>query len=160
AVEERVRNGFAGGPDAGDLAHDIGEAVELLDDHRRVDVDAVAEDLVDVVPAMRMAGALEVRLGQGVDDHDVALAGRGSVGGGLPGGGQALDGGGGDDLEMTQQSFRIRIVVGVEEADDDVAPRLEHAARGDEHRESLSHAGEGAEEDLQLAALRGFIPLR
>ena len=55
-VEERVRNRLPDG-DAGDAADDVVQAFEVLDVERREDVDAARQQLLDVLPAFRMARA-------------------------------------------------------------------------------------------------------
>ena len=53
-VEKGIGNGFRL-VDAADLADDVVQALQVLHRHRGVDVDAVREELVGVVPALRVA---------------------------------------------------------------------------------------------------------
>ena len=59
----------------------------------------------------------------------------------------------GERLEAFQQG-ELRALVGVHDADHDVAPVLAHAVRGVEHGVGLAGAGKSAEEYLELAATR------
>ena len=73
AVEDRVGHRLAH-PDAGDLGHDVVEALDVLDVHRRVDVDAGGEQLLDVLVALRMAAAGRVGVGELVDQRELRPA--------------------------------------------------------------------------------------
>ncbi len=77
-LEERVGHGLAHG-DAGDLLDDVVEALEVLDVERGVDVDAGVEQLLDVLPALGVARAGGVGVGQLVDQEHRRLAGEGGV---------------------------------------------------------------------------------
>ena len=57
--------------DAGDPLDDVVERFEVLDVDRRDDVDAGREQLVDVLPALGVAGAGHVRVRQLVDERDL-----------------------------------------------------------------------------------------
>ena len=59
---------------AGDLAHDVVEALDVLDVDRGVDVDAGVEQLLDVLVAALVAAAGHVAVRQLVDDRDARLA--------------------------------------------------------------------------------------
>ena len=52
----------------GDLGHDIVQAFDMLDVERRVDVDAVRQDFLDVEVALGMAAAGRVGVGELVDE--------------------------------------------------------------------------------------------
>ena len=56
--------------DAGDLGHDVVEALDVLDVERRVHVDARVEQLEHVLPPLGVPGARRIRVGELVDeDH-------------------------------------------------------------------------------------------
>ena len=67
-VEHRVRHGLAHAH-LGDLLDDVVEAFEMLDVERGPDVDAGRQQLVDVLPALRMAAAGHVGVGIFVDQQ-------------------------------------------------------------------------------------------
>ena len=72
-VEDAIRQRLAL-LDAGDLRDEVVQALEVLDVQRRPDVDAGIEQLLDVLPALRMArrrlAADEVRVRELVDEQD------------------------------------------------------------------------------------------
>ena len=65
-VEERVGHRLPD-VDAGDAADDVVQALDVLHVERREDVDAGGQQLVDVLPALRMARARHVRVRELVD---------------------------------------------------------------------------------------------
>ena len=145
-------------PDAGDLADDVVQALEVLDVHRRVDVDAGVEQLVDVLPALRVARARRVGVRELVDDDQAGLAREGGVEVEL----LQLDAAvrnalARQDLEALEERRGLLAPVGLDQADDDVDALVALLARGREHRVGLADAGAGAEEDPELAAR--FLPL-
>ena len=72
-LQDPVGNGLAHG-DAGDARHDVGETLEMLDVERRPDADARVEQLLDVLPALRMPAVRSVGVGELVDDDQLGLA--------------------------------------------------------------------------------------
>ena len=65
-VEERIGDGFPY-PDAGDAADDVVQALQMLDVERRENIDAGGQQLVDVLPALRMPRTRRVGMRQLVD---------------------------------------------------------------------------------------------
>ena len=140
--------------DAGDLADDVVEALEMLDVHRRVDVDAGVQELLDVLPALGVARTGRVGVGELVDDDQAGFAREGGVEVEL----LQLHAAVGDalarqDLQPLEERRGLLPPVGLDQADDDVDALVALLARGREHRVGLADAGAGAEEDPQLAAL-------
>ena len=72
-VEHPIRQRFAD-TDAGDAAHHVVQAFEVLHVDGRVDVDAGTQQLVDVLPALGMPRAGGVGVGELVDQDEVGLA--------------------------------------------------------------------------------------
>ena len=72
AIEERVGDRLPHA-DAGDATDDVVEALEMLDVERREDVDAGREQLLDVLPALRVARAGDVAVREFVDQHELRL---------------------------------------------------------------------------------------
>ena len=62
--------------DAGDLLDDVVERLEVLDVQRRDDVDPGVEQLLDVLPALLVARARDVRVRELVDERDLRAAAR------------------------------------------------------------------------------------
>ena len=65
--------------DAGDLLDHVVERLEVLDVDRGDDVDAGGEQLLDVRPALGVAGAGDVGVGQLVDQRDLGRPGQHGV---------------------------------------------------------------------------------
>jgi len=111
-----------------------------------------SKQLLDVVPALGVARARGVGVGELVDDDEsratlergveIELAQlRAAV----------LDRARGEDLEAPEKRCGIGALVRLDDADDDVHA-LARFARGEQHGVGLAHAGCRAEEDLQPAA--------
>ena len=73
-VEDAVGHGL---PDRnpGDLADHVVEAVDVLDVERRPDVDPRFQEFLHVLPALRMAAALGVGVGQFINEDQIGLSG-------------------------------------------------------------------------------------
>ena len=69
-VEHRIRHRLAH-TDARDLGDDVIQALDVLDVDRRVDVDAVVQQLLDVEIALWMAAAGSIGMRQLVDEDDL-----------------------------------------------------------------------------------------
>ncbi len=157
-VEDMVRHRFPDA-DAGDAADHVVERFEVLHIHGGIDVDAGLEQLVHILPALRVAGAGDVRMRQFVHQDQGGLSGQRGV-----------------EVEFLQhlaaignlarrQAFEadgerlgLLAAVGFDHADDDIDAQLFLPLRGGEHRIGLADAGRGAEEDFQLAARgAGFL---
>ena len=78
ALDQPVRDGLAH-PDAGDLRHHVVEALDVLDVHRGVDVDAGGEQLLDVDVALGMPALRRVGMRELVDQHQLRAAGEDGV---------------------------------------------------------------------------------
>ena len=151
-VEKRVGDGFPYA-DAGDAADDVVQALQMLDVERRENVDAAGQQLVDVLPALRMPRTRRVGVRQLVDQDqcgatcerrvEVEFGDRCSL-----------------DVELEQwqalesleQRGRLRPPVRLQDADDHVGPGAAQRLGRDQHRVGLADAGRGAEEDLQPPA--------
>ena len=148
---------------AGDLDDQIVEALEVLDVDGRPDVDAGVEQLLDVLPALRVArrrlAAGEVGVRELIDQqdggmprerrveiellaHDAAVAHRERR--------QAR--------QALEQPLGLDATVRLDVAHDHVGAGGAHAARGLEHRVGLADAGGGAEENAQTARAGRALP--
>ena len=124
AVEDAVGDGLAHAH-AGDLRDDVVQALEVLDVDRGVDVDAGVEQLLDVVPALRVPAAGRVRVRELVDQDQLGPAREDGVEVHLaraPGRGTAIDLAR-DDLEPVEQRLGLGAAVRLDDADDDVDAR-------------------------------------
>src|SRR4029079_124152 len=129
------------------------EALDMLDVQRRVDRDARAEQLLDVLPAPRMARARRVRVRELRADRKARppferaievelLDARAAI----------VDRAARQKLETLEPRGGLGAAVRLDEAHDDIDARPAALVRLDEHRVRLADAGGGAEEDLELRA--------
>ena len=156
-VEDPVRNRLPDA-DAGDLADDVVQAFQVLDVHRRVDVDAGVEQLVDVLPPLCVARARDVGVRELVDDDERGLARERGVEVEL----LQLDAAIGEaparqDFEPFDERGGLLATVRLDQADHHVDAFGLLLARRRQHRVGLAHAGAGAEEDPEAAAHRGRL---
>ena len=159
-VDDPVGHGLAHA-DAGDAGDHVVQALDVLDVHGRVDVDAGRQQLLDVEIALGMAAALGVGVGELVDQHqrrpalqdgvEIHLLERAAL---------VLDLPARHDLEPGELRLGLGAAVRLDHADHDVDAVDLAAARGRQHLVGLADAGRGAEEDLQLAALLLFRRLQ
>ena len=148
-------------PHVGDLRHHIVEAFDVLDVDRRVDVDALAQDLFDVEISLRMTAARRVGVRELVDEHDLRPSCDDRVDvhfvERLPAIGDASPR---NDLEALEQRLGLLAPVRLDDADDDVVAVL--AARPGllQHFVGLADTGRRADENLQLADAPLLTPRR
>ncbi len=147
---------------ARDLRDQVVQALEVLDVHGGPDGDARLEQLLDVLPALRVArrglAAEQIRVRELVDEqdrgaaferrveielvpHDPAVADR-----------QVRQG-----FEPFHEPLCLGAAVRLDVADHDLRAARARRACGREHREGLAYAGRGAEEDPELATLRARL---
>ena len=151
AVEHRIRHGLAH-PDAGDLGDDVVQALDVLDVHRGVDVDAVGQDFFDVEIALGMPAAGRVGVGELVDQHDFRMPRDHRIEVHLLDGVAAIAHRlAGDDRQALEQRLGFLAAVGLDHADHDVGAVFALGARLQKHLVGLADAGRGADEDAQLA---------
>ena len=147
--------------DPGDPLDDVVERFEVLDVERRRDVDAGGEQLLDVLPALLVATARNVGVGELVDEHPLGAAGDDRVDVHLlERRVTVVDRPPRHDLEVTDRLGGQRPVVRLDKADHDVAPAFAGSPALVEHGERLADARRGAEVDAQVAALHvAIMPL-
>jgi hypothetical protein len=140
-------------PHAGDLPHDVDEALEMLDVQRRPHVDARRQDLLDILPALGVTRAGRVRMGVLVDQQQPWTARDGAVDVELHELMFAvLDRMARHHLHPVQQTFGFLAPMGLDDTDDHVdTVGLPPLAVG-EHLEGLADARRHAEEDLQSSS--------
>ena len=132
---------------------DVVERLEVLDVHGRDDVDAGVEQLFDVLPALLVARARDVGVGQLVDQGDLRTAGQHGVEVHLleescP---RYVSAPAGYDLEVADLGVGVGPVVGLDEADDHVGAALRAPPALVEHGVGLAHARRRTEVDAQLS---------
>ena len=139
--------------DAGDALDDVVERLEVLDVDGGDDVDAGVEQLLDVLPALLVARAGDVGVGQLVDEDDLRAAGQDGVEVHLlearcPGSSTVRRG---TTSRSPSWAAVLRPAVGLDVADHDVGAALGPPPALVEHGEGLAHARRGAEVDPQRA---------
>ncbi len=112
----------------GDLQHHVAERLDVLGVHRRDHVDARGEQVLDILPALRMPRAGRIGVGELVDEGDLGLAGQHRVDVHLLEGHAAVRlGAARHDLEPADHRGRGRAAVRLDEGHDDV---MAFVARG------------------------------
>ena len=150
-VEDAIRYPFTH-QHAGDGCNQIVEALQVLDIDGRIDVDAAAEQLLDVLKPLLMAAALRVCVGKFVYENQLRRALQGCV--------QikvaqkhALvpDFTERQLLQSIDQRHGLRACVGFNVADHHVHAASLRRVRGLQHGIGLAHARRIAKEDLQFS---------
>ena len=150
-LQDPVGNGLAHG-DAGDARNDVGEALEMLDVERRPDADARVEQLLDVLPALRMSAVRSVGVGELVDDDQLGLARERRVQiEFLERAAVVFDPAPRQDFEPFDERARLGAAMSLDEPDDDIDAFVLQAPRVLQHGVGLADAGRGAEKNLQPA---------
>ena len=153
-LEDGVGQGFAD-DDVGDLRDDVVQAFDVLDVERGPDVDAGIEQLFDVFPALGVARAFDVGVGELVDEDQLGMAGQGCVQIEFAERDAAIGNlAERDCFETFEQGLGVAAAVGLDVADDDFDAGRLLALGGLQHGEGLADAGGVAEEDFELAAAR------
>jgi hypothetical protein len=153
---DRIRDGLAllG---TGDAFDDVVQRLEMLDVERRDHVDPAREQLLDVLPSLRIAGTRSIRVGELVDERLRGLAGEDGVDVHLfqrrP---AVLDRPALDDLEPVDLLRGPRTPVRLDVADDDIPAPLEAAATLVQHRKGLADSGRRPEVDAQAPACHDY----
>ena len=151
AVEHCVRDRLAH-PHMRDLRDHVVEAFDVLDVDRGVDVDAAAQQLLDIEIAFRMAAAFDVGMRELVDQNDLRPAGDDGVEIHLLEPlSLVLDAPARNDLQAFEQRLGLLAAVGLDDTDDDVIAVLLAGAGLLQHLVGLADAGRGADEDSELA---------
>ena len=153
-IEHLVGDGLPDA-DAGDAGDHVVERLQVLHVDRRVDIDAGREQFLDILPALRVPRAGNVRVRQLIHQNQGRLARQRCI-----------------EIEFQQppvavmnflrrqpletigHDFGFDATVSLDDADDDVDVLQQLLACRRQHGEGLADAGRGAEEDLQLASRR------
>ena len=155
-LQDEVGDSLAHG-DAGDARHDVGEALEMLDVERRPDADARVEQLLHVLPALRMPAVRSVGVGELVDDDQLGLARQRRVQiKFLEGAAVVFDPASRQNFEPFDERARFGAAMRLDEPDDDIDALTLEAPRVLQHGVGLADAGRGAEKNLQPAS---FLPM-
>src|ERR1700745_4273336 len=126
----------------------------MLDVDCRYYVDTFIKQQANVLPALAMPRARDVRVGQLVDDRHLGPARDHGVDVHLLEGHAAIsDLRAGNDLEISDLRHRVRSFVRLDEPDDDIDPTPPQVVPFVQHATGLARPGGGPDIDLQLAAL-------
>ena len=144
--------------DAGDLRHHVVQALDVLDVERRVDVDALAQELFDIEIALGMPAAGDIGMGELIDERQVRAARDQGV--------EihllervilVTDGAARNDLKAVEQSVGLFAAMRLDHADDDIRAVLRPGPGLLQHLVGLAHARSGAEKDLQASGAACFL---
>ena len=140
--------------DAGDLAHGLGAALDVLHVQGGENINAGVQQFEHVLVTLGVARAGRIGVGELVHQRELRTAGQHRVQVHLRERDAAiLAGEARDDRQALGQRVGFLAPVGFDVTDDDVASGGQFAAGGFEHGVGLADARGHAEEDLQLAAL-------
>ncbi|MNO69773.1 hypothetical protein D3C76_606320 [compost metagenome] len=138
---------------AGDVAHLVVEAFQVLDVDRGVDVDAGGKQLLDVLPALGMAAARCVAVRQFVDQRQLRRIGEQAVEIHFREADAAILGTQQRLLRQPgEQRLGLGATVGLDDTDAQGHTLAQLALGGEQHGVGLAHPGRGAEEHLETAA--------
>ena len=144
--------------DAGDLRHHVVQAFDVLDVERRVDVDALAQQLFDIEIALGVPAACGIGMGELIDERQVRAARDQRV--------EVhllervilvLDGAARKDLKAVEQRLGLFAAVRLDHADDHVRAIFGSGAGLLQHLVGLADARSGTEEDLQASGTACFF---
>lgn len=145
-------------PHPGYRLHDVTQGLQVLDVDGGDHVDAGLEEFLDVLPALGVAGAGHVGVGEFVHERHGGRPVQDGVDVHLREDGRAvLDVAAPDLLQAVQQHLRARPVVVLHERDDAVRAPLHPAVGLGQHRVRLADAGCRTQVDPKLAACHGPI---
>ena len=140
-------------PDAGDALDDVVQAFQMLDVERGQHVDAGIDQLGDILKALFVARPRDVGVGEFVDQGQGRTARQHRIQIHL---GEAPAAMGQDPardhLQPAQQRLGLGPAMGLDHRHRDIGPFSTAALRLFQHRIGLTHAGGGAQEDLEPAA--------
>ncbi|CUS44389.1 hypothetical protein MGWOODY_Smn1161 [hydrothermal vent metagenome] len=146
-------------PNPGEAGDHVVEAFDMLDVEGREDVDAGVEQFLDILPALGVAAALDIGVGELVDQHERRATCQDRIEIHF---GQCLaaiiDGATGDHLERRDQCLGLGAAMGLDYADHHVDAGPQPSRALVQHLIGLADPGCGAEEYLELPArltLRG-----
>ena len=137
---------------AGDRLDHVVERLQVLDVHRRHDVDTRFEEGLDVLPALDVLAAGDVGVRQFIDQRHFRRPGQhrvqvelgefpAAVGHGAPG----------DDLQVAETVGSVRTAMGLDERDDHVGTTIGAPVAFVEHGVGLANTRGGTEIHAQLA---------
>ncbi len=154
-LQDPIGHGFAH-LHAGDVADVVVEAFQVLDVDRGVDVDAGGEQLLDVLPALGVAAAGCIAVGQFVHQRQRGRVGEQAVEVHFFEGDATVDGALERLLRQTgEQCFGFGAAVGFDDADAQLDALAQLTLGGQEHGVGLADTRRGAEENLEAATAHG-----
>ena len=149
--QHAIRHGFPH-PDAGDARHRFIQRLDMLDVQRGEDVDARRKHLLHILPALFMAAALGIGMGQFVDEREVRLAGKKGIKIHLGQHAPLIEHGLAGKLRQTcQLGLCFGAAMGFDQRGDHVTAPGRLAMGVVKHRPGFAHAGGCAKKDLKLS---------
>ena len=148
-IKNPVRHGLAD-RDPGDAGHHVIQALEMLDIKRGVYIDPGFEQLLHILPALRVAAPGEIGVRELIHHEELRVALQCRLNIKFVKVAAALNGPLRKNLKAVQQLTRFLAAMGFRESHHNVDPSLQLRLRLSEHRVGLANPGAGAEEDLQL----------
>ena len=157
-IKKRIGDGFPH-LDTGYAAHHVVQAFQMLNIHRGEDVNACLKQLLNILPALRMAGAWRIAVRQFVHQDQGRAAGKGGIKIKLRDQPPAMA----DTLgrlrrQPRQQRSRLFATVGFHHADENIKPLRPKPLGFRQHGEGFPDTRAGAEKNFQLATV-GFSRL-
>ena len=142
-----------------DLGHDVVQALDVLDVDGGVDVDAVFQQLFDILVALGVAAAGDIGVRQLVDQDEAGPPLERSVDVELAQDAIDVDRWlARQDLEALEQRLGLLAAVRLDDADDDVDALLQLGAGRLQHLVGLADPRRGTHEDLEPAHMLPFPP--
>ncbi len=126
----------------------------MLDIDRGDHIDACTQKVLDVFISLAIRAVGRIRMGQLINEGHGGLSGNDGLHIHLAQGNSVVDGGARrNNLEIADLGGRLRALVGLDIADDDIHAPFFQAVSLLQHRIGFSHAGAGAEVYLELPKL-------
>ena len=150
-IEDGIGHRFAH-PHAGKAGDEVVQALDVLDIEGGEHIDPGVAQFLDVLPALGMAAARRIGVGQLVDQRHLRAAGQHRVDIEFAEGmGAVGDGGAGQDLEGRGQRHRLGAAMGFDDAGDDILAIAQHLRACPQHLEGFAHTGRGTQKYLEAA---------
>src|SRR6516164_93693 len=140
-------------PDSSDPRDDVVQALDMLDIKRRKNIDPSSDDFLDIKIAFGMSAAWRIRMSELVDEHERRAALEDRIKIHLaqemaP----VLDLLSRDDLKAFEKGFGLSPAVGLDDADDYVAPFAAPSLSSQKHFVGLAYPWRSTEKNLEPAA--------
>src|SRR5262245_34716852 len=136
----------------GDLGDNVIQAFNVLNIHRGIDVDTVAQQLLDIQISLRVTTAGRIGVSEFIDQNDLRVAGDDGIKVHLLQElASILDAPAGNGFQILQKRLRLFAAMSFDHTDHDVIAILYPGARALEHLVGFADPRRRADEDSQLA---------